>query len=106
MDELFNEFSKAHASRNGYELAQTLSPVASPNQPHKLTSIWKSTNAHSSKGDIKHFIKQGRSWGMDMNEVNGWVEVYYAYWKAVGEIIAGETGKVGIEILVYQKFLY
>lgn len=96
MNELFEEFAKAHAVQNGYLLAQTLSPVPPPDDPHRLRKIWQSTNSHSVKGDIKHFIKTQTSHriNLDHDEVNGWVEVYTAYWNAIGEIIAGESGKV------------
>lgn len=96
MNELFQEFAAAHASHNGYALAQTLSPVPPPNHAHKLASIYQSTNSHSVKGDIKHFIKHNASTRgtIDHDEVNGWVEVYTAYWKALGEILSGESGKV------------
>jgi hypothetical protein len=97
MNELFEEFAQAHASRNGYALAQTLAPVAPPNQPHKLIQVHQSTNSYSVKGDVKHFIKTHMSQrgGLSQDEVNGWSEVYMAYWKALGEILAGEGGKVG-----------
>lgn len=97
MNELFEDFAQAHASRNGYALAQTLAPVAPPNQPHKLTQVHQSTNSYSVKGDVKHFIKTHMSQrgGLSQNEVNGWSDVYMAYWKALGEILAGESGKVG-----------
>lgn len=98
MNELFDDFAKAKASRNGYQLAQTLSPVPPPDQPHRLTRIWQSTNSHSVKGDIKHFIKTSTlpRGGTSQDEINGWIEVFTAYWKALGEILAGESGKVGM----------
>jgi hypothetical protein len=96
MNELFEDFAKAYALRNGYLLAQTISPVPPPNEPHRLKRIWQSTNSHSAKGDIKHFIKSQTSSRKTIShdEVNGWVEVYVAYWNAIGEILAGESGKV------------
>lgn len=95
MNELFDDFIKAHASRDGYRLAATLSPVAPPNQPQKLNAVWRSTNAHSVKGDIRHFIKSNSGHrGLAHDELTGWVEVFVAYWNAIGEIIAGENGKV------------
>ncbi|KEY65081.1 hypothetical protein S7711_08151 [Stachybotrys chartarum IBT 7711] len=94
MNELFEDFAKAYASKNGYLVAQTLSPVPLPHQPHRLRAVWQSTNHHSVKGDIKHFIKSSTSRSkLDNDEVNGWVEVYAAYWNALGEIVAGESGK-------------
>lgn len=96
MNDTFDQFTKAHISRNGYLLAQTLSPVPPSDDPHRLMAVWRSTNSHSVKGDIKHFIKTNTSHRhkLDNDEVNGWVEVYMAYWKAIGEILAGESGKV------------
>lgn len=96
MNQLFDDFAKAHSMQNGYVLAQTLSPVPPPGDPHRLRHIWQSTNAHSAKGDIKHFIKTHTAHrrGLGNDETNGWVEVYAVYWKAVGEILAGENGKV------------
>lgn len=104
MNELFEDFAAAQASRNGYGVAQTLSPVAPQTHPHRLTSVWQSTNAHSAKADIKHFIKHNAKHrvSLDHNEVNCWVEVYAAYWKALGEILSGETGQVSsIAISLY-----
>ncbi|KAF7561947.1 hypothetical protein G7046_g2196 [Stylonectria norvegica] len=95
MEELFNKFAKAYASKNGYELAQTLSPVAPPDQPHQLSVVFKGTNYHSFKADIKHYIKTSTSYKrkLDNDDVTGWVGVYASYWTAIGEIIAGENGK-------------
>ncbi|UNI23657.1 COP9 signalosome (CSN) subunit [Purpureocillium takamizusanense] len=95
MNELFEQFAEAQTVRNGYLLAQTLSPVAPPDDAHRLRKIWQSTNSHSVKGDIKHFIKTQSSYrvNLDVDEINGWVEVYAAYWNAIGEILAGESGK-------------
>ena|SRR3546814_648707 len=98
MNELFEQFAQAQAVRNGYLLAQTLSPVPPPDDAHRLRKIWQSTNSHSVKGDIKHFIKSQSSHRiiLDADEITGWVEVYAAYWNAIGEILAGESGKVQV----------
>lgn len=96
MNTLFDQFAEAHSQKNGYKLAQTLSPVAPPDDPHRLMAVWRSTNSHSVKGDIKHFIKSSTSHRRKMShdETTGWVEVYTSYWKAIAEILAGESGKV------------
>lgn len=96
MNELFEEFAQAHSLRHGYILAQTLSPVALPGQPNRLRQILQSTNSLSIKVDLKHLIKTktARKVKLDHDEINGWVEVYAAYWQAVGEIVAGEEGRV------------
>ncbi|KAF5569053.1 CSN12 [Fusarium phyllophilum] len=95
MNTLFDQFAEAHSQKNGYKLAQTLSPVAPPDDPHRLMAVWRSTNSHSVKGDIKHFVKSSTSHRRKMShdESTGWVEVYTSYWKAIAEILAGESGK-------------
>ncbi|KAI6783149.1 Protein CSN12 [Emericellopsis cladophorae] len=95
MNELFEDFAKARQARNGYELAQTLSPVPPTNKPHRLIRVSQSTNSHSVKGDIKHYIKTSVSHRgkLSQDALTGWVEVYAAYWKAIEEILAGEHGK-------------
>lgn len=97
MNDLFKGFAKAHTEQNGYLLAATLSPIATSGNPQRMRSIWKSSNSSSVKGDIKHFIKSNTSHqrSLDHEEVKGWVEVYAAYWNAIGDVIAVEDGKVG-----------
>lgn len=96
MNTTFEQFAEAHSLRNGYKLAQTLSPVPPADDPQRLMAVWRSTNSHSVKGDIKHFIKSSTAHRrkLDHDETTGWVEVYTSYWKAVSEILAGESGKV------------
>ncbi|TEA12051.1 Protein CSN12-like protein [Colletotrichum sidae] len=94
MEGLFEEFRNAHKTRSGYALAQTHQPFNPVNRPDKLRSIWMSTNIQDVKGDVKYMLL-GRSSGskkfkLDFEETNGWVEVYSAYWKAIGEILKAE----------------
>lgn len=107
MNTIFDQFAEAHTLRNGYKLAQTLSPVPPPDDPHRLMAVWRSTNSHSVKGDIKHFIKSSTSHRrkLDHDETTGWVEVYTSYWKAIAEILAGESGKVRNPLVLYRILL-
>ncbi|KZZ90794.1 COP9 signalosome complex subunit 12 [Moelleriella libera RCEF 2490] len=95
MNEIIEDFAKAHALHNGYLLAQTISPVAPNNEPHRLRRIWQSANTYSLREEIKRCIKSHNSLkaSLSADEINGWVEVYSAYWNALGEILAGENGK-------------
>lgn len=101
MEGLFEEFRNAYKARSGYSLAQTLQPFSPANKPDKLRSIWLSTNVQEVKADVKYMLL-GRSSGskkfkLDNDETNGWVEVYTAYWKAIGEIlkVEGDSGAGG-----------
>ncbi|KAF4589408.1 COP9 signalosome complex subunit 12 [Ophiocordyceps camponoti-floridani] len=95
MNHLFDSFALAYDAKNGYSLAQTLTPVAPPDDPGLLVRIWNSTNAQNAKSDILHYVKKQAAYFKDLghDEINGWVEVYFAYWKALGVIVAGENGK-------------
>lgn len=94
MEGLFEEFRNAYKARSGYSLAQTLQPFNPSNQPDKLRSVWLSTNVQEVKGDVKYMLLNrssgSKKFKLDHEEVNGWVEVYSAYWKAVGEILKVE----------------
>jgi len=88
MDAIFEDFSHAQKQCNGNLLSQTLSP-SRPND--ELRAIWKSCNAHDVKTVIKRGLQSseiGKKGAIPKEELQGWVEVYTAYWKAVGEIFA------------------
>lgn len=99
MNQLFEDFAKAHAKQNGYLLAQTLSPVPLADSPNRLLAIVQGSNSYSLKGDVKHFIDlhtstKGRRQSVDKHELKGWVDVYVSYWKALQEILAVDSRRV------------
>ncbi|KXX82925.1 Protein CSN12 [Madurella mycetomatis] len=83
----FHEFAAAWSDNDGYRLARTLSPGVST---EKLMKIWRSQNAHDIKGTLGRGLKNSPA-GLKRptnQEVQGWVEVYIAYWRAAGDILA------------------
>jgi hypothetical protein len=92
MDIVFGDFKRAYGDGLGYDLSMTLSPVAPPDQPNRLRAFFRSTNYQSAKKDFQYRIMWDKSNGFifGADEGNGWVEIYLAYWKAVGEILAAE----------------
>lgn len=87
MDALFSDFSDAQKSCDGFKLSRTISP-ALPFE--KLRSVWKSCNAD----DVKNVVKRGihntyisKAHALPKDETAGWIEVYSAYWKAVGALV-------------------
>lgn len=88
MELIFQDFGDAQTEQDGYLLARSLTPELTNDV---LVLIWRSCNAH----DARHLIRRGIGGvgnqgfrRLSSEEVQGWVEVYYAYWRAVGEILA------------------
>lgn len=96
MEPIFEDFKKAFVDGKGYLLAQTLSPVPPPSQPQRLYNFFRSTNFSAAQKDFKYQISYNNStFKLQTIEANGWVEVYYAYWKAVGEVLNAENAPKG-----------
>jgi hypothetical protein len=92
MDAIFDDFKRAYGSGLGYDLSMTLSPVAPPDQPNRLRAFHRSTNVATARKDFQYRIMWDKSNGfmVEADEGNGWVEIYFAYWKAIGEILKAE----------------
>lgn len=100
MESLSQRFAAAYVSMQGYGLAQTLSPIAPPNDPDRLRAIFLSTNHYGVKDDVGHFLVEAvtsssrYSRKSIQKEMEGWTEVFAAYWKAVGEILAVDRDSI------------
>jgi hypothetical protein len=93
MDPIFEGFKKAYEEGNGYDLSMTLSPVDPNNEPNRLYKFFRSTNFAQVKKDFQYRIlyDSATPFKLPAEEGSGWVEVYLAYWKAVGEILNAEN---------------
>ncbi len=93
MDQLFENFKRAYETGNGYDLSMTLSPVSPASDPDRLTKFFRSTNYGQAQRDFKNRILHDNTspFVLPQEEGNGWVEVYLAYYKAVGEILKAES---------------
>jgi len=93
MDPIFDEFRQAFVDGKGYDLSQTLSPIPPPSQPQRLYNFFRSTNFATVQKDLKYQIlyNSASQFQLPPEQGNGWVEVYHAYWKAVGEVLNAEN---------------
>lgn len=91
MDALIKEFKAAYAGQHGNELARTLTPDVQLNAA-RLMAVWESGDAQSIKDDLRFLFVRDKSARLKMSpdEAEGWQEIYYSYWKALGEILAVE----------------
>ncbi|KAK3309641.1 uncharacterized protein B0T15DRAFT_516034 [Chaetomium strumarium] len=88
----FNEFGEIWSKQDGYRLARTLSPEIPTEQ---LRRVFMSQNAHEIRNTLKRGLQGNAALvgGIEHVEVQGWVEVYAAYWNAAGVILAArESG--------------
>ncbi|KAL8700884.1 MAG: hypothetical protein Q9201_005204 [Fulgogasparrea decipioides] len=91
MDVVFQNFHQAQHSYSGPLLASTLTPIPPPHAPTILREFHKGSNVFSIQSDIQRFIKIPSSY-LPKPEANAWIDIYVAYWKAIGEILRAETG--------------
>lgn len=91
MEFIFGTFHQAQYQRSGPVLAGTLTPIPPPHDPTLLRRFHRDSNVFSIKNDIHRYIKTPQSY-LTKAEANAWIEIYVAYWKAIGEILRAETG--------------
>lgn len=91
MDAIIDGFQKAYEGGDGYALSMTLSPMPSESDPNRLYNFRRSTNIAQAQWELKNRITSNSSpFRLPKEEGDGWVEVYFTYWKAVGEILNAE----------------
>ncbi|KAK6582160.1 hypothetical protein PZA11_005857 [Diplocarpon coronariae] len=105
MDLLFEEFGKACQEGNGYDLSMTLSPISPASDPDRLARFFRSTNYAQAPREFRNRILNDNASSFTNPQEEGWVEVYYAYYKAVGEILKADTDKLQASyVKVYESW--
>lgn len=109
MDSFFGDFKHAYNNGLGYDLSMTLSPIAPRNQPDRLRAFYRNTNVSTAKKDFQYRIiwDKANGFAIEADQGNGWVDLYFAYWKAVGEILKAEDAtrskaKVGLFLIWFN----
>ena len=103
MENFFRDFQDAVASSNGYQLSETLMPSPPPDDQDRLRRFYNSTNAANVKKDIQYCILYDKAsqFRLPTEEGKAWVDVYVAYWSAVGEILkADEAQRQNISVRI------
>lgn len=92
MEAVFGKFREAIITGQGYLLSESLAPVPPSTQPDLLRAFFRSTNYQNVKRDIQYNVLYDTTTSLRLptEEGNAWVDVYVAYWKAVGEILTVE----------------
>lgn len=92
---VFADFKEAQSIGSGPLLAAALTPAAPAQFPDKLRSFYYSTNAVNVSSDLRYALFQDRNTGVKLpkQEQNAWLEIFTAFWKAVGEILKVEESR-------------
>ena len=90
MDYVLGIFREAYAEENGHKLAESITPIAPPDEPVRLHSFYQSTTSFSIQGDLRNAIVYKSPFKITKAEANAWIEVYATYWKAIGELLSAE----------------
>jgi hypothetical protein len=90
MSTLAAEFRNAYVHGSGPGLAAVFTPIATTNSPHRLSSFYEFTNAQYLTQDLASSLFHGKGLKVSKAEQNAWVNVFAAYWEAVGEVLKCE----------------
>jgi hypothetical protein len=90
MNAVLGLFREAIAEENGHKLAEAITPVAPLGDAGRLYAFHSSTNFHAVDQDMRNEIVYKSLIRLDKAESNAWIDVFVAYWKAIGELLAAE----------------
>ena len=91
MDALFEDFKKAHYQLSGPLLALTITPIAPSHDCNRLRKFQRESDDYSITADVRYQITHyDSSVQIKKSEANAWIEVYIAFWKALGPILDAE----------------
>lgn len=93
MSTLAAEFKSAYGAGSGDSLAAVFTPIATQNKPYRLQSFYDFTNAASLQKDLSFALFHGKSLKLPRAEQTAWVDIFAAYWEAVGEVLKCEQGR-------------
>lgn len=95
MSTLAAEFRNAYANGSGPDLAAVFTPIATPNAPYRLNTFYDFTNAAYLNKDLASSLFHGKNLKLPKAEQNAWIDIFAAYWEAVGEVLKCEEGRRG-----------
>ncbi|KAL4869147.1 hypothetical protein BDV12DRAFT_168355 [Aspergillus spectabilis] len=91
MVSILRDFEAGQEAFSGPRLAAALTPVDTPEDPNRLKSFYNFSNAAQISASLRYQFSHVSGVRLPKQELNAWVEIFSAYWKAVGEIIKFEV---------------
>ncbi|BCS18799.1 protein csn12 [Aspergillus puulaauensis] len=87
MDSILKELEAGHRLGSGPRLAAAFTPVDTPEQPNRLKSFYNISNAAQISASLRYYLSHISGVRIPKQELNAWVDILSAYWKAIGEIV-------------------
>jgi COP9 signalosome complex subunit 12 len=85
MEDVVRDFKIALEDENGYAVASCITPLPPKNDPGRLYSFYRSSNDYNISSNLRNALIYNGD--LSKAEGNAWVEVFVAYWKAIGELL-------------------
>ncbi|CAI7633035.1 unnamed protein product [Penicillium pancosmium] len=95
MGTLATEFRIAYNNGSGPGLAAVLTPIPTRDDPDRLLSFYNFSNPAYLTKDLNSSFFHGKNPRVPKAEQHAWVDIFAAYWEAVGEILKSEAGHPG-----------
>ena len=93
IDTLFEDFVLAHedpSGPNGYLLATCISPEPPKHDQGRLYHFRNGITAANAQTDLRYKLQYNPSLHLDKKEINTWIDIFSAYHKFVGTLLAAE----------------
>ncbi|RDW70624.1 protein csn12 [Aspergillus mulundensis] len=87
MDTILRELEAGHRLGSGHRLAAALTPIDTPEHPDRLKSFYFFSNAAQLSTSLRYYISHLSGVRIPKEDLNAWVDIFSAYWKAIGEIV-------------------
>ncbi|CAG7941240.1 unnamed protein product [Penicillium nalgiovense] len=92
-------FKNAYLNGSGPELAAVLTPIAPSEDPGRLRSFYTFSTAEYLSKDLSYGLFHGKSLKLPKAEQAAWVDIFAAYWEAIGEILRCEDRVSGASVV-------
>ncbi|KAL3472909.1 hypothetical protein BJX99DRAFT_249316 [Aspergillus californicus] len=105
MDSVLKDLEEGQRLGSGPRLAAALTPVGTPEQPDRLLSFYNFSNAVQVSPSLRYYLSHIHGVKLPKQELQAWVDIFSAYWKAVGEIVKfGESPSRASWVKVYDNW--
>ncbi|KAF2017735.1 hypothetical protein BU24DRAFT_420785 [Aaosphaeria arxii CBS 175.79] len=93
MQAALEPFLQAHADEVSWVVVAQLSPFAPPENPGRLYDFYRASNEHQIENEVRSALKYNRNSRLSNKEAGAWMEIFVAYWRAVGFILRAEEAR-------------